>query len=283
MGRSFSKTEVYDELALVGSKAEDLPLTSLYSIVQLLECASKSGAGLIFYPPGISMEEKVSYAQLLEDSSVKAAQIRALPAAATSEVMLIHFSTHRENITWFWAVLIAGFIPAISSPFVHDDARRKKHLRHVQRLFKDPLVLTSQQLIPEFLDLPLKLQPVEQIILAAANGTNNIPHVNDRCGTAEKQSDPAVLMLTSGSTGNVKAVSLTHRQILHSIQGKINHHGHQPGEAVLNWIGFDHVASLTETHLTAMALSSDQVQVQATGKQSTESLPAFQSVVHFGC
>lgn len=90
-------------------------------------------------------------------------------------------------------------------------------------------------------------------------------------------------MLTSGSTGNVKAVSLTHRQILHSIQGKINHHGHQPGEAVLNWIGFDHVASLAETHLTAMALSSDQVQVQATGKQSTESLPAFQSVVHFGC
>lgn len=157
MGRSLSKTQVYDELALVGSKAEDLPLTSLYSIVQLLERASKSGAGLIFYTPGISMEEKVSYAQLLEDSSVKAAQIRALPAAATSEVMLIHFSTHRENITWFWAVLIAGFIPAISSPFVHDDARRKKHLRHVQGLLKDPLVLTSQQLIPEFLDLPLKL------------------------------------------------------------------------------------------------------------------------------
>lgn len=272
---SLSKNEAYCEMALVGSEARDLPLTSLHSIVQILERASKSGAGLTFYPPGSSKEEKVLYTQLLEDSWAKAEHIKALPAAATSEVMLIHFETHRESITWFWAALIAGFIPAISPPPMHDEARRKKHLRHVQNLLKDPLVLTSQKFIPEFLDLPLKLQSVEQIIQPATNGSNGIPQFNDRYGTAETQSSPAVFMLTSGSTGNVKAVSLTHRQILQSIQGKINHHGHRPGGAVLNSIGFDHVASLTETHLTAMALSSEQVQVQAAGKQSTKSLPTF--------
>jgi acyl-CoA synthetase (AMP-forming)/AMP-acid ligase II len=265
---TLSKNEVSGELALVGSETEYMPLTSLHSVVQVLERASRSGSGLTFYSPGLSKEEKVSYSQLLEDSRAKATHIKALLADALSEIVLIHFATHHENITWFWAVLLAGLIPAISPPFVHDEARRRKHLRHVQSLLKDPLVLTSQQLVPEFLDIPLKIRPVEQISLRAESGTNSTPHTNGTNGTGKKQIKPAVLMLTSGSTGNAKAVSLTHRQILHSIQGKIKHHGHQPGGPVLNWIGLDHVASLTETHLTAMALCSDQIQVQATGTKT---------------
>lgn len=260
----------------------DTPLTSLHNIVQVLERASQKVSGLTFYPPGLDTKENVTYFQLLEDSRANATRIKTLPATAPSEVILIHFATHRENITWFWAVLLAGFIPAISPPFVHDEPRRRKHLGHVKSLLKDPLVLTSQHLVPEFLDVPLKIQPVEQISLRVENvinGTNAPSHVNGTDDTEEKQSKPAVLMLTSGSTGNAKAVSLTHRQVLHSISGKIKHHGHQHGGPVLNWIGLDHVASLTETHLTAMALCADQIQVQAAGQQSTK---PFQSVV-FGC
>lgn len=247
----------------------DTPLTSLHNIVQVLERASQKGSGLTFYPPGLDTEENVTYSQLLEDSRANATRIKTLPATASSEVILIHFATHRENITWFWAVILAGFIPAISPPFVHDEARRRKHLRHVKSLLKDPLVLTSQHLVPEFLDVPLKIQPVEQISLRVENvinGSNATSHVNGTNDAEEKRGKPAVLMLTSGSTGNAKAVSLTHHQILHSISGKIKHHGHQHGRPVLNWIGLDHVASLTETHLTAMALAADQIQVQAAGQ-----------------
>ncbi|KAH8746947.1 NRPS-like enzyme [Diaporthe sp. PMI_573] len=243
---------------------EYTPLTSLHSIMQLLERASQSGSGLTFYSPGLCKDEKVSYSQLLEDSRAKATHIKAHPAVASSEVILIHFATHHENITWLWAVILAGLIPAISPPFVHDEALRRKHLGHIQSLLKDPLVLTSQQLVPELLDVPLKIQPVEKMSQRVGNRTNGTPHVNGINCPREKQSKPAVLMLTSGSTGNAKAMSLTHHQILHSIRGKIEYHGHQPSDPVLNWIGFDHVASLTETHLTAMALSANQSQVQAT-------------------
>lgn len=257
----------------------DTPLTSLHSIAQVLERASQKDSELTFYPPGLDTEEKVTYSQLLEDSRANATRIKALTATTSSEVILIHFATHRENITWFWAVILAGFIPAISTPFVHDEARRRKHLRHVRSLLKDPLVLTSQHLVPEFLDVPMRIQSVEQISLRVegdTNGTNATSCVNGTKDSEESQGKPAVLMLTSGSTGNAKAVSLTHSQILHSISGKIEHHGHQHGRPILNWIGLDHVASLTETHLTAMALSADQIQVQAAGQQSTK---PFQSVV----
>jgi hypothetical protein len=207
---SLSKTEVNGESAHIGTEAEYTPLASLHSIMQLLERASQSGSGLTFYSPGLCKDEKVSYSQLLEDSRAKVTHIKALPAVASSEVILIHFATHHENIAWLWAVILAGLIPAISPPFVHDEARRRKHLGHIQSLLKDPLVLTSQQLVPEFLDVPLKIQPVEQMSQRVGNRTNGTPHVNGINFPREKQSKPAVLMLTSGSTGNAKAMSLTH-------------------------------------------------------------------------
>lgn len=56
-------------------------------------------------------------------------------------------------------------------------------------------------------------------------------------------------MITSGSTGNAKAVRLTHGQILASIESKGRAHFTNRHPTFLNWIGFDHVACLTENHL----------------------------------
>lgn len=70
-------------------------------------------------------------------------------------------------------------------------------------------------------------------------------------------------MLTSGSTGNAKAVALRHGQIIKAVQSKSSFHAIAPGDPFLNWVGMDHVASLTEIHLHAMSLGSDQVHVPA--------------------
>ncbi|CAF9922048.1 MAG: hypothetical protein GOMPHAMPRED_002476 [Gomphillus americanus] len=73
----------------------------------------------------------------------------------------------------------------------------------------------------------------------------------------------AFLMLTSGSTGNAKAVCLTHEQVLTSCKGKLHHMPMEGDCAVLNWIALDHVGSLVELHLTAMAADCDQIHVPA--------------------
>ena len=75
--------------------------------------------------------------------------------------------------------------------------------------------------------------------------------------------DVAALMLTSGSTGNAKAVCLTHKQILTACKGKLIHMPLPQDAVVLNWIGLDHVGSLVELHLTAMVAGCDQVHVAA--------------------
>ena len=54
-----------------------------------------------------------------------------------------------------------------------------------------------------------------------------------------------------------------HQQILDSVKGKSRHHGLKIDDVFLNWIGFDHVANLVETHIHAMSLGVDQVHVHS--------------------
>ncbi|PHH75740.1 hypothetical protein CDD82_4306 [Ophiocordyceps australis] len=80
-------------------------------------------------------------------------------------------------------------------------------------------------------------------------------------GTHDK--DLAMLMLTSGSTGNAKAVCLSHAQVLASVSGKAAVRKLPQGRPFLNWIGLDHVAGLLEIHLQALWLGADQIHVNA--------------------
>jgi acyl-CoA synthetase (AMP-forming)/AMP-acid ligase II len=83
-------------------------------------------------------------------------------------------------------------------------------------------------------------------------------------GRHKLEQDLAVLMLTSGSSGDPKAVCLQHGQIISSLTGKSIHHGTTKEDVFLNWIGVDHVANLTEIHLHAISLAAQQVHIQGT-------------------
>ncbi len=64
--------------------------------------------------------------------------------------------------------------------------------------------------------------------------------------------DIICFMLTSGSTGNSKAVGLRHSNFLSCVRGKIKHHESDQSSRFLNWIAFDHVACVSEIHLQAL-------------------------------
>jgi long-subunit acyl-CoA synthetase (AMP-forming) len=92
------------------------------------------------------------------------------------------------------------------------------------------------------------------------------------------QSDLALLMLTSGSTGNSKIVCLTHEQIPASISGKSASLPVDNHSSFLNWVGLDHVGSLVEIHLHGMLIGVDQVHVQALDMISDPAL--FLGMIH---
>ena len=178
-------------------------------------------------------------------------------------IFLLHFDNHKDGVEWFWSVIAAGYTPAISTPFANDLGQRKKQILHLKALLKDPVILTTEKLAPEFLGLGgLHLEKIEAIQHRRANSSST-PDLSLLAGCLKNTETTAVLMLTSGSSGNAKAVCLRHGQLLRSVNGKSKHHETTKSDTFLNWIGLDHVANLAESHLHAMLLAAEQIHVHA--------------------
>ena len=242
-----------------GSSTQDSP-KNLYSLLK--RTAETSTHGITVYPAGHIMKssQQITYQELLRQAQSDARMILRSGHISPGTIVLLHFNEHADSIRWFWATVVAGCLPAISTPFVNDLEQRRKHLAHINSLLNHPIILTPRKLESEFLGFEgLKIVPIET--LQARNIFENLTF-----DTAEKKrkEDPAVLMLTSGSTGNAKAVCLRHGQVLTALKGKSVHHDTTGDDVFLNWIGMDHVANLTEIHLHAMSLGAEQIHVAAT-------------------
>ena len=226
---------------------------------QVLENAAASHAGITTYPPNCFPPHgiRTTYHELLQKAKAKAQLVDSIHGLSSGSVVLLHFDEHSDNIEWFWAVTLAGYLPAISTPFVNDIDQRKKHLIHLNDLFSKPTILTRGKLIPDFMGLDqLKIHSIEDLVL-----TKHKIEPKRRRGKANN--DLAALMLTSGSTGNAKAVCLSYGQILAAVRAKSKHNGTTRDDVFLNWIGLDHVVNLVESHIHAMDLGAEQIHVQA--------------------
>lgn len=143
-----------------------------------------------------------------------------------------------EYIEWFWSIVAAGAIPAVSTPLASDLAARERHLRHLENILEKPKVLTSERIRGELSSVPtLDVTSIEAVSLYESNGDVGVNGTAETNGFHGHPEAPAVLMLTSGSTGNAKAVELSHEMILASVQGKSAATGTTGEDVFLNWIG----------------------------------------------
>jgi acyl-CoA synthetase (AMP-forming)/AMP-acid ligase II/thioesterase domain-containing protein len=99
-------------------------------------------------------------------------------------------------------------------------------------------------------------EPIENI-------SDQVDLVEEFSTTIQLTDGVEVLMLTSGSSGNAKAVCLTYEQLLTSVGSKCSALPVPSQTSLLNWIGLDHVASLVEIHLCAMFVQLDQVHISS--------------------
>lgn len=177
--------------------------------------------------------------------------------------MLIYFGNHEQNIIWLWSVVVGGYVPAILPAFVMDLTQRRKQNLHLKSLFKEPLILTSARLVYEFLNIDgLNIITVENLVSTLPNVVDCVSRAN--FGHRKAPEDAAILMFTSGSTGSAKAVVLGNSQIKAAVAGKTSHHGTRKSDVFLGWVALDHVASLCQIHLHALALGARQVFIDKT-------------------
>ncbi|KAF4553661.1 AMP-binding enzyme-like protein 21 [Elsinoe fawcettii] len=235
---------------------------------ELLEnAASHDSFGIILYGDGITDTVHLSYDSLLNTAKQNARLLIEDLHVHDHSIILLHFDNHLDNIIWSWSVVLAGARPCMSTPLVKDEHGRLLHLQHLHSLLIDPLVLTSQRLIESdfnYQSNPLRLvsidvQPLSCHRYLGGDLNLDVP-IDQRQGLI---GNAALLMLTSGSTGNAKAVCLSEHQLITACRGKPTHLPLPNDSTILNWIPLDHVGSLVELHLVGLLALAHQVYVPA--------------------
>ncbi|KAF2837388.1 acetyl-CoA synthetase-like protein [Patellaria atrata CBS 101060] len=219
---------------------------------------SRPSRGLPIYPVGnTSTPTALSYRSLYVQAKKLGRKLQLLDSYKCGSPVLLHLEDHWDIILWYCAILLVDGLPVISSPFSHITEHRKSHIQHLSPLFVSSICIIRTKLIHMFgKEHCLKLYSIESLLdrLTYQRATRSMKRRND---------DLAILMLTSGSTGNAKAVQLTHKQVLAAVSGKASVRQLPRDKPFLNWIGLDHVASLVEIHLQALYLGVDQIHVHA--------------------
>ncbi|KAJ8130026.1 hypothetical protein O1611_g3605 [Lasiodiplodia mahajangana] len=236
---------------------------------------------LFFYPLGnTSHSIEVTYADLYHQAKHNSFIVRSLEEFKVGQPLLLHFDDHWDTMLWFWSVLLADGVPVISTPFSNAEKDRSQHIKALSGLLQAPICFTRSRLLSLFGEgRDFHLKTVESLEEAQAgpagckgpqcnkNGNAALDGVqmmsNGEEATVRRKDFPMMLLLTSGSTGNAKAVKFTHSQVLAAVAGKAALRPNPPDQPFLNWIGLDHVAGMIEIHLLALWLGVSQVHASA--------------------
>lgn len=189
----------------------------------------------------------MTYPVLLDEARHILGGLRGLGPAPGTKVALL-LERPRDFIPAFWACVLGGYVPCPLAPIHNDPERWTKHLAHVDALLQHPLLVTTAAIKEE---LPHSIAATDLDALRKG------PAAEPFDGT--ELHDPAVLVLTSGSTGNPKAAVLTHENILASMAGKMRRQKLTAADVTLNWISFDHIAALSEAHLLPLYAGATQL------------------------
>jgi acyl-CoA synthetase (AMP-forming)/AMP-acid ligase II/thioesterase domain-containing protein len=222
--------------------------------VLLKQAGSHPGSGLR-YLAGTAQEAPVqgSYAALVGEARRILGGLRASGLPPGHNVVLL-LDRLQDALPVFWACILGGYVPCPIITPRGDRALKAAHLTYLAGLLDAPWLVTTPGLRSE-------LPPVRGItVLEIAALRDASP---DETTHQARTTDPAFLVLTSGSTGNSKAVVLTHGNLIASLAGKLEVMPLTSQDTTLNWISLDHVAALIEAHLFPLAAGATQLHIDS--------------------
>jgi acyl-CoA synthetase (AMP-forming)/AMP-acid ligase II/thioesterase domain-containing protein/NAD(P)-dependent dehydrogenase (short-subunit alcohol dehydrogenase family)/acyl carrier protein len=199
-----------------------------------------------------------TYTALLEQARHIAGGLLA-HGFAPGDRVLLQLSAGEEFIPAFWGCVLAGVVPVPTSvPPLYDQPHAAiVRLRQAWRFLDRPRVLTSAALASALTGLPASPdgEPFDVLALEA------LPRELPPSDLEPAPDDLALLLLTSGSTGEPKAVMLSHRNILGFAIAAAERNGFTAADVSLNWLPLDHVGGLVMSHVRAVVACCRHIHV----------------------
>ncbi|BAY25364.1 AMP-dependent synthetase and ligase [Calothrix sp. NIES-2100] len=224
----------------------------------LQQTAENSTTGIIYIQSDGS-EEVQSYRELLQDAQRILAGLRKQGLKPQDKV-IFQLEDNQNFICAFWGCVLGGFVPVPVSiaPTYEPVNTTASKLHNAWQMLGKPIVLTSASLAPS-IDGFFRLLNLENFQIATIENLRE-------CEPDFKlhQSQPenlAILLLTSGSTGIPKCVTLNHHNILSMTAGLVAMGHFSSQESVLNWMPLDHVGALVSLSIMAVSIGCQQIHV----------------------
>ncbi|KAJ6566045.1 acetyl-CoA synthetase-like protein [Mycena capillaripes] len=233
------------------------PYTTLPELLHDRLKASTSYIGFLDAADGPSTT--LSYQELVFKANRYADCLRSAGLKPERNPVLGLFEDHENYIVLFWGCCLAG-IPFCPMAALHPDPKRNTELFvHLRDVLGAPVLVTTSALASKV----AALDPELTTYTLAQLDDNITPDPTPLAELVQSPcpQDPVCYVLTSGSTGKPKVVALRHAQILASCSGKSKHHRTSSASRFLNWIAFDHVASIIEIHIHALLIDAVQYHI----------------------
>ncbi|WP_097874429.1 AMP-binding protein [Streptomyces sp. ms184] len=201
-------------------------------------------------------ETVLTYPQLLDGAARLLGGLRAA-GVVPGETVVLQIAEPPALLTAFWACVLGGFVPMPVNAGATADQRATapELLQRVWQGYGRPKVLTGPG------------QEIAPAVAADPQWPQALLGDTDRLGSGAPESawhraapdDPAVLLLTSGSTGVPKAVTLTHRNVLSRTSATVRLNRLGAKTRSFNWMPLDHVGGLVMFHVRDVYLGCYQV------------------------
>lgn len=221
------------------------------SIAQLLTWVAQEHphTGIRFITEADKEATPVRYPALLHEARCILGTLRSYGRPPGTPVLLLLEAAWDFLPAW-WACVLGGYVPCPLTPIRNDSIRWARHLAYVENLLECPLLVTTRALREE-----LGVLHCADLDTLRVGKPSSVVH-------EARIDEPAILMLTSGSTGNSKAVALTHGNLLASMSAKAQLQHLTAFDMALNWTSFDHVAALLEAHLFPLYVGATQFHIE---------------------
>jgi acyl-CoA synthetase (AMP-forming)/AMP-acid ligase II/thioesterase domain-containing protein/acyl carrier protein len=254
-----ASTQKSDSIAISHGEPLQLPTDAPENLSQvLLTAAIEASERGIVYIHSDGSETIQSYEALLEEAQRLLAGLRKLGLEPQDKVIL-QLDRYEDFILAFWGCILGGFVPVpitIASNYNDPSDSNVKKLQNACLVLNQPIVLTNGSIAPQIRTLSnqlnfenLQVETLEDLRL----------HEPDQNWYPSQPDDLALLLLTSGSTGIPKGVTLTHRNIISSVAGtsQMNHLTSQ--DISLNWLPLDHPGPLIRCVIRCIFLGCQQI------------------------